>query len=286
MKKSLKSEEIQKYFRNWRTDFNYALMSIITNQIGYTRIRNASFIKSRHVSSEQMKDDLKKRKKDLTKFGKSFSSLYEKLDSSPISLRNIRVSSKKLSKGAAELKTVIVQQINELEKEITVRYRKRIPTELAFELIRALHFSSGNRDALNILKELIENPNQLQKDVDKAVLQVKAELLSWIAGQKSAHFILMKRAKTKRRRMNIAVEIRQLDEAKKRMLAYKNKFSPIGTNRGNDPQWATRLKEHLIRSILSDGEQRIIKNLSIVALRRKMLLIKKVDKKNSETMKR
>ncbi|MFM6930364.1 MAG: hypothetical protein ACKOX6_18010 [Bdellovibrio sp.] len=285
MRKNLKPQEIDAYFKNWRIEFNHALLLIITKQLGYHRVGKLKFKKTNENNPEQNIKNLKKRKQELTKFQKSFGSLCKKLESLPKGFGSKRPSSEITDSKVNDLKDAITNEINTLRDQLETRQRRRIPAHLAFELARALHFCSGSQNALGVFKNLIEDSNELQKDVEKSIGQIKAELTYWISVQNNANRILLKHSKSTSRKRAITAEIKQLVEARKRILKYKNVFSLIGTNRSQDPRWATRLREHLIRSLLSEGDTRIIKRLSAKKVQKKLILVREMDQRNRETLK-
>lgn len=284
MKKSINPLEVQRYFKNWRVDFSSVLATVIADQLGYQSKGKSGFSRVPNISKKHKNKVLNQQRRNLSKFQKLFTSLCEKFAVFPAVTNRNETIPKKIVERALGLHLAINAEIHALKKTKSVRIRRRIPNDIAFELARALRFCSGDGNALKVFKRMIENQNDLNQEVTKTILRQKLSLTIWLMDQMKATRILMKHAKTKSRKRQLDDEYRKLEEAQKHLRRYKNTFSLIGGSRGKDTKWASHLKEHLIRSILSEGKVRLIKGLSDQAEKQKKTLIKKMDQKNATTL--
>lgn len=287
MRKNIKPMEVQRYFTNWRMDFAFTLRKVIAKELGYISRGKSDFFAVGGITGKPEIRDMKEEKEDLVRFLKSFVLLSKKFGVGLVGVNNEVVPLSAAVKAAQTLQSSLADRIAYLTDQIGIRRRRRIPNELAFDLARAIQFCSGNADALNVFKKMIEDKSDLHAVVHVAIRDVKRELTVWLKKQSRLRRRIMKSDKINRRAMKgLEASIRKISNEKKRIAQYQNTFSLFGKIRSGNGRWSTHLKENFIRSVLSDGEKKLIKKFSPKAIEWKKALLKEMDKENMETMER
>ena len=261
------------FWSAWEKHFKSVLNEAIASEIGYglDRFRHSA---SPSTLVQQKIETMIARKESLTKFMNGFVANCRRngflsQDGTPIVVIDsgldgqIPYACLDFMKLLMKNYTGLENQIDKVHKKFGNRRRPRIPNEVAFQILCLLESCNGDRNEANHLKEIVKINGHLDQlideitksHIDKVIRSLKRELA------RNELKLKQKRLPGRSRR-----EIKSLMAARQRKIdrikAFKIKWNPFNVSRDlNDANWVNKFKNNLIRSILSEGQPRIIRSL-------------------------
>lgn len=277
------------FLRKWKVEFDVILRREILAQMGFRIGQNGGFSRCL-LTREQKLRRLLTQQSNLNDFHDAFVSICEQAgiplehskDCSNLLLPEVLQESHKFKRVLDTMGVSLKRRISRVGKGSTRRWRRRVPAPVAFEVARALHFCSGDKGALDVMKTYLEQPQHLQAQIARAHSWVKVTLTAWLSSQQGTMRKVERHARSHRKYI-LGAQINEIGFD--RMLVSNLEFSwTFLGSREEDLNWAAHLKEHLIRTVLSEGKIKMIKVLG-KSNARKQRLIRKMVAKNMRTMK-
>lgn len=304
------SLKLVNFLKNWDVDFETVIYKSICDSIGYS-LHDKFAIRILDPASSREKYERAKEELDaLERFQKGFITICQKSNilrrylSDTLSPKDFDYVGEGLSEwhpyagpfnadtvGAARRFNLLLEEEirhakNKLRKCATHDYptKQRIPIDVAFEILRALCFCSGNATTLKQFEILLLPNNSLDKTAQRVLADIKNRVLKSLDEEaerkmenRKEYTAPLTRKKIKERMLEEKEEYRRVKEVEISWLPFKHRGEP------NNTRWANHLKDHLIKTILSSKEPTIRKSFKGVQ-RKKMALLKKVEEKNRATI--
>ncbi len=164
-----------------------------------------------------------------------------------------------LDKSFAELETGLNQVSNEFGK----RRRPRIPSEVAFQLVRLLESCKNSRTEADVLKGLVTPDGHLDSLVRKITREQKGHASARATESLVAKQNVLGRVTVQSEIRKIKSKIVSTKREARRIEKFKTRWNPFDVSRDTErPNWINQLKTQLINSILSEEEPKIAKKLT------------------------
>jgi hypothetical protein len=301
------------FFKKWKADFEKVIKVTVSDSIGYSEFLDSEFairhlgLPSPREKAEWARDEYRA----LIVFHRGFISTCKKSGilrrylQKERSFQDFNYIGEGLSEwqpAADPLPHEVVEVARKfslfLEKRIGLTKRRiskdtrlithrriRIPVKVAVVLLRALHFCSGDRTALEYFRKLILPRGELDILVQEITASMQRKIFSTI----ERDFEIDKKNRKKYKSPRVIHKLnRTLFEKKEEYGRVKGfeliwlPFKHRGDN-GGSTQWANHLKDHLIKLILSEGEPKIRKSLQGLKRKKKKLILD-IELRNAEMM--
>lgn len=168
-----------------------------------------------------------------------------------------------------------------IESEINPRRRRkgsrRVPTKIAFELVRAIHFCGGDGMAIKQLRQHLVHNLSLKEKI------IRAQMRSNLLRQIKAHRILLEHTQSSTKKAALEMGRQALLTKSDQLKRLKKLWSTYGV-RGQIKNWTISAKLELLKILLTPSRKNIIENMPGKNAREN--LIRKLESRNKRTLKR